>query len=54
MFGVMHATTWKNVKDLVLSEISQLKKKILYNWNSVRYLEESNSKRKSRMVVSRG
>ena len=40
-----HATTRMNLEDIILSEISQMRRKgqILYDFNYLRYLEESNS-----------
>ena len=39
------ATSWMNLEDIMLSDISQAKGQILYNCTHMRALEESNSQR---------
>lgn len=52
---VLYATTWVNLENIILSEISQSEKKILCESTSVRYLNRAIKFRKteSRTVVTR-
>lgn len=36
-----HATTWMNLKDIMLNEVSQIQKQILYGFTYLRYLASS-------------
>ena len=40
---LIYATTWMNLEYIMLSEISQTQKPILYDPTYIKYLEQSNS-----------